>query len=599
VLIALVFGCLPVMAETKKDASKQTAEAQQKTEEGKEKAAAEKTTEEKSEASEPLTVVDYCLYEGSYTGPNGTVKAYRYRLPKIEGKTEDIKKANKEIEELAKEYVEPELENMEKKEEILGSFCDYTVGSRGNITSVYVRMDTETDEDMHYVWNFRNDGSKAENADVFKEFSLNGKEFVKRAKEQAALHVADYLDENNSKTIQKDLKECYDKTLEGCTEKMPVFINESNMLSMVLGVHTVAGAQYIEDALELASVKKDVIKESILSPEKTDKKLPNVLVIATGGTIAGVGEAGKSVGYTAGQIGASPELFTKALTGIEKVANIYTYQFCNIASDDLTVREWIDLANLINMLAQEETYDGFVITHGTDTIEETAYFLNLTVKTEKPVVITGAMRPATAISADGSMNLYESIALAASTQAKGKEVLLVFADKIYGARDVTKINTHITDAFDSRGFGCIGYMQDSKPIISYQSMKLSKLQSEFDVSELTSLPKVEIAYFSLDADAGVLDYYKNSGAKGIVIAGAGDGCYSEPWRTKTAEMGKDGYPIVRSSRTGSGDVSADEENFANSISAGSLNPQKARILLMLALTKTDDPEKIQEYFETY
>lgn len=170
-----------------------------------------------------------------------------------------------------------------------------------------------------------------------------------------------------------------------------------------------------------------------------DDSLPTVAVLATGGTIAGAGEEGKATNYSAGQLDVGT--LVDSAKGITKVANVRGAQVCNVGSDDITAEHWLTIANTINGMAKDEEIDGFVITHGTDTLDETAYFLNLTVKTDKPVVLTGAMRPATATSADGPMNLYQSIALAASKDAAGQGSMVVFSDGIYGGRDVQKIST--------------------------------------------------------------------------------------------------------------------------------------------------------------
>ena len=240
-----------------------------------------------------------------------------------------------------------------------------------------------------------------------------------------------------------------------------------------------------------------------------DPALPTVVVLATGGTIAGTGEAGKTTGYSAGQLDVGTLVDSAA--GILEIANVRGAQVCNAASDDITDAYWIQIANTINEMAADDAIAGFVVTHGTDTLEETAYFLNLAVKTEKPVVLTGAMRPSTATSADGPMNLYQAIALAANSEAVGRGSLVVFSDGIYGGRDVQKINTFKTDAFNSRDLGCLGYMQDNNAYFFNVTTKAHTVDSEFDVTELEGLPKVGVAYFTIDADPGVIDYFVERG----------------------------------------------------------------------------------------
>jgi L-asparaginase len=205
--------------------------------------------------------------------------------------------------------------------------------------------------------------------------------------------------------------------------------------------------------------------------------LPTVVALATGGTIAGQGSAGKATNYRPGQIDVNTLL--KLAEPESAIANVRGEQVCNVNSDDITSAHWVELASAINRLAADPEIDGFVVTHGTDTLEETAYFLNLTVKTDKPVVITGAMRPATATSADGPMNLHQSIALAGNPVARGKGVLVVFSDGIFGWRDVRKISTIQTDAFSANDFGCMGYMVDGVPHIFNAPVKPHTLATEF------------------------------------------------------------------------------------------------------------------------
>lgn len=326
-------------------------------------------------------------------------------------------------------------------------------------------------------------------------------------------------------------------------------------------------------------------------------KLPTIVALATGGTIAGQGSAGKATNYRPGQIDVDTLLqLAKPEAGI---ANVRGEQICNVNSDDITSTHWMSLAHTINRLALDPEIDGFVITHGTDTLEETAYFLNLTVKTDKPVVITGAMRPATATSADGPMNLHQSIALAGNPQARGKGVLVVFSDGIFGGRDVRKISTIQTDAFSASDFGCMGYMVDGVPHLFNASVKPHTLATEFDASDLEELPPVAVAYFAVDADPGVLRYHAEHGAKGIVVAGAGAGCYSTPWNNTIIELGKCGIPVVRASRIGAGLITHDDFYQGNLVQGSDLPPQKAAVLLRLALTRTNDIREIQRMFDTY
>lgn len=176
-----------------------------------------------------------------------------------------------------------------------------------------------------------------------------------------------------------------------------------------------------------------------------NSELKNIIILATGGTIAGTGEEGKTTNYTAGNI--DIEVLVSSVRNLDKIANIYGEQIANVDSNDITMNHWLTLANRINELSKQDDVDGFVITHGTDTLEETAYFLDLTVKTDKPVVLTGAMRPSTATSADGPLNLYQSVALAASDLSRGHGAMVVFSDGIYSGRNVQKINTFKNKCF--------------------------------------------------------------------------------------------------------------------------------------------------------
>lgn len=322
--------------------------------------------------------------------------------------------------------------------------------------------------------------------------------------------------------------------------------------------------------------------------------LPTVVVLATGGTIAGTGAAGKTTGYAAGQLDVGT--LVESAAGILEIANVRGAQVCNVGSDDITDAYWIQIANTINELAADDEIAGFVVTHGTDTLEETAYFLNLAVKTQKPVVLTGAMRPSTATSADGPMNLYQAIALAANPEAAGRGSLVVFSDGIYGGRDVQKINTFKTDAFNGRDLGCLGYMQDNNAYFFNATTKVHTVDSEFDVAGLEGLPRVGVAYFTIDADPGVIDYFVESGAEGLVIAGAGAGSYSHLWGEKLGPLVEGGFPVVDCSRINAGLVSGEDGGM---IEGYNLPPQKAVVLLRLALTVTSDLDEIQEMFKRY
>ncbi len=261
---------------------------------------------------------------------------------------------------------------------------------------------------------------------------------------------------------------------------------------------------------------------------------------------------------------------------------------------------WLRLAKKIAKLFAEGI-DGVVITHGTDTMEETAYFLNLTIKSDKPVVLVGAMRPSTAISADGPKNLYNAVALVANKEAKNKGVMVAINDKILSARGVVKTHSLNVDAFSSPDFGDLGYIVDGKVFFYNNVTKAHTKNAPFDVSKLTSLPKVDILYsYSNDGSGVAAKALFEHGTKGIVVAGSGAGSIHKNQKDVLKELLKKGLKVVVSSRVVAGCVAvSDSDEKLGFISAEDLNPQKARVLLMLALTKTSDPKKIQEYFLKY
>jgi len=326
--------------------------------------------------------------------------------------------------------------------------------------------------------------------------------------------------------------------------------------------------------------------------------MKKILLIATGGTIAGRGAEGKSGNYHSGEL--TVEDLLASVPKIREVAELSWVQAANLNSDDITAEHWIRLARLIEELAEDDGTAGFVITHGTDTLEETAYFLHLVLKTEKPVVITGSMRPATALSADGPKNLYASVVLAKSEAAAGRGVLVVFEDRIYDARGVQKVSTFALEAFSSRDLGCLGYMLDEQPYFYQKSIRLHTRETAFSVSGLSGLPRVEILYFSVEASPELLLYAAEI-SDGIVLAGAGNGNYSLKWNEAVRSLQTRGIPVVRCSRIGSGEITPDDlfDGFSHVITGGNLSPQKAKILLQLSLTVTGDIAEIRRMFGVY
>ena len=337
----------------------------------------------------------------------------------------------------------------------------------------------------------------------------------------------------------------------------------------------------------------------IIVSAEDPQNMPHIVIIATGGTIAGVASSStETKDYRPGVIDVGSLI--KSVPGIEKVAKISGEQIANIVSSNITNDIWLKLANRVNELLLKKEVDGIVITHGTDTMEETAYFLNLVVKGEKPVVLTGSMRPSTAISADGPLNILNAVALASSKNARGKGVLVAFNENIHGGRDVTKTNTTNVDTFTSRELGCLGYILDSKVYFFRETNKKHTAKSEFSIRGLTSLPRVDILYGHAHDSGDLADASVKAGAKGIVHAGAGNGSIFPSTKDALNEAIKKGVVVVRASRTGSGIVtpSSDYDNDGF-LEAGSLNPQKARILLMLALIGTNSHAEIRRIFTEY
>ncbi|EJF6993269.1 type II asparaginase [Campylobacter jejuni] len=329
------------------------------------------------------------------------------------------------------------------------------------------------------------------------------------------------------------------------------------------------------------------------------KAKSRIAILGTGGTIAGfIDSTIATTGYTAGAI--DIDVLIKAVPQIRDLADISWEQIVNIDSSNMCDEIWLRLAKKIAKLFAEGI-DGVVITHGTDTMEETAYFLNLTIKSDKPVVLVGAMRPSTAISADGPKNLYNAVALVANKEAKNKGVMVAINDKILSARGVVKTHSLNVDAFSSPDFGDLGYIVDGKVFFYNNVTKAHTKNAPFDVSKLTSLPKVDILYsYSNDGSGVAAKALFEHGTKGIVVAGSGAGSIHKNQKDVLKELLKKGLKVVVSSRVVAGCVAvSDSDEKLGFISAEDLNPQKARVLLMLALTKTSDPKKIQEYFLKY
>ncbi len=330
--------------------------------------------------------------------------------------------------------------------------------------------------------------------------------------------------------------------------------------------------------------------------------MKNIVILATGGTIAGVSS---SITDTASyQPAILPiEAITKDISEpLRSIARISSEQIAQIDSAEMTHQIWLTLAGRINALLSSPEIDGVVVTHGTDTLEETAYFLNLVVKSHKPVVVVGAMRPASALSSDGPMNLYNAIILAASEEASGKGVLVTLNNTINSSREVTKTNTSLQDSFKAPELGYIGYLMEGEPHFYRQPTRKHTYMSEFVIDGLSELPPVEIIYGHVGNLGALAKAAVAAGVKGLVYAGLGNGNMSKMMKNIFMDMQAQGVVVVRSTRVSSGIVTrnwAINDDLSNFIVSDTLNPQKASILLAMALTKTVDPVTIQRMFWEY
>jgi L-asparaginase len=340
---------------------------------------------------------------------------------------------------------------------------------------------------------------------------------------------------------------------------------------------------------------------AIRADDAGGKALPNVVLLATGGTIAGSGKTSTtSVGYKAATV--PVQALIESVPELKKIAAVQGEQVFQIASQNMSNDYWLKLAKRVNELLEKPDVDGIVVTHGTDTLEETAYFLDLVSKSDKPVVIVGAMRPSTALSADGPINLYNAVLIAGSKEAVGKGVLVCLNDQINCARDVTKTNTYTADTFKATELGVLGYIEGDRVAFYRVPVRRHTLNSEFDLSGIEKLPNVEIAYGYANVSRTAVDAFAASGVDGIVYAGVGDGNPSELTEQALADARAKGILIVRSARVGNGiiarnnEVNDDKRDF---VVSDTLNPQKARILLTVALTRTKDTKELQRIFYEY
>ena len=336
------------------------------------------------------------------------------------------------------------------------------------------------------------------------------------------------------------------------------------------------------------------------SPSASPRLKRRVVIVATGGTIAGTAESSTAAGYTPGAM--AVELLIAAVPQLRRLADVRGVQLASVGSQDMNDELWVKLAVEVNRLLAGSDVDGVAITHGTDTIEETAYFLNLVVKSDKPVVLTGSMRPATSLSADGPLNIYNAVGVAADPRARGRGVLVVANDDIHGARAVTKRHTTDVQALVSPEVSLLGVcLFDDRDFIR-SPFRAHTTATPFTLSPTEALPRVDVIYAHAGMSPDLIDAAVANGAMGLVIAGVGDGNMTTPALDAVKRAIAQGVVVVRSSRVGEGVIRRNIEindDALGTVASKELNPAKARVLLKVALTRTSDRAEIQAYFDRF
>lgn len=328
---------------------------------------------------------------------------------------------------------------------------------------------------------------------------------------------------------------------------------------------------------------------------------PIVAIIGTGGTISSIVDDSLDVlNYPDISRKMTPAEAVSRIPEADRFAEYVTLPFRAVGSTAIGPTDWIELAQLITRTVRDRPeIGGFVILHGTATIEETGYFLNLVLKTDKPVVLVGAQRPASAVSTDVNMNVLAAVRTVLCQEASGKGVLIVLNDEIHSARDATKTSTYRLQTFKSHDFGLLGHVDGDRVSFYRSSLRKHTLESPFDIANITSLPRVDIVYSYGGADGCAVDAFVAAGAKGIVSCGLAPGIPAPLERKALERAAASGIVVVQSSRAGSGRVARrDYLRDQGMVGADNLNAQKARVLLSLALTKTSNPDFIQHFFET-
>lgn len=355
-------------------------------------------------------------------------------------------------------------------------------------------------------------------------------------------------------------------------------------------------------AAAIVSLHAGVVLAQPASPVTGQERIkPSVVILATGGTIAGAGaSAVNSASYTAARV--AVDKLIAGLPELGAVARVRGEQVFQIASESFTNDHLLTLARRVSQLAKQDDVNGIVITHGTDTLEETAYFLHLTVHTDKPIVVVGSMRPGTAMSADGALNLYGAVSVAASTEARGRGVLVTMNDEIHTARDVSKLVNIRTEAFKSQ-WGALGMIVEGRSYWFRATAKPHTQHSEFDIDRIDSLPVVEIVYGYGNVPRSTVDAVGSAkGVAALIHAGTGNGSVADRVVPALRELRARGVQVIRASRVPAGFVLRNAEQPDDQydwVVAHDLAPQKARILAMLALTQTRDSRELQRIFWTY
>jgi L-asparaginase len=330
---------------------------------------------------------------------------------------------------------------------------------------------------------------------------------------------------------------------------------------------------------------------------------PRVYVIGTGGSISFVGSYRTDyINYSYDNKHLTIQQLLDRVPEVNQIADAVAEQFLNLGSTEVLPSHWLELARRVNQIFREDAAAaGVAITHGTATLEETAYFLNLTVRSHRPVVVTGSMRPPTGLDTDADLNLLDCVRVAAAPQSAGRGVLTVLNNEIQAARDVTKTNSYRLETFKSPDLGFLGYADADGQVVFYRTPTRRHTQdTEFDMESVTELPRVDIAYAYAGVDGLVIDALAEGGANGIVAAGLGSGGSPPPFMEALRRAQRRGVKVVIATQTGSGRVVRTRRFTEDGyIVADNLTPKKARILLMLALTHTDDPAEIQRMMLTY